>query len=266
MSSKETVLENPEMRILLAGKGDVGRAIGAEALSLSGIEKPKVLIIPSASNTQAKFDGYVGRTTEVFGRQLGASVDVMHGFEQTPSKGEIEDKMGSADVVWIPGGSSQYAKEIFEQTGIGNALVEASKDTVLGGGSAGTMLLSEHGMSYSTPAGGPNEFVGFDGYPIARMTVSPHNDYVEPEDGNTLPRSEHFKDFIIKDGLYRPAPWIGIDHEAGLALTRDGFKVIANDGQTNSGVTAFKNGETGLYEARLMPSADYAPVAQLASS
>jgi len=263
--SKKTILENPEMRVILAGKGDVGLIIGHEALQLSGVEKPNVLIIASASNTQAKFDRYVGNSMDVFEKQLGAKTNTMHEFGQTPTIAEIEDKIGSANVVWIPGGRAQHAKQIFDETGIGAELIKASKDTVLSGGSAGTMLLAEHGMSYSTPIGGPNEFIGFDGYPIARLTVSPHNDYVEPEDGNTEPRSEHFKDFIKKNGLYRPTPCIGIDHEAGLSLTGDGFKVIANDGKNNSGVTAFRDSNTGIYEARFTPTSDYVPVAQLAT-
>jgi peptidase E len=176
-----------------------------------------------------------------------------------PTKTEIDKKFAAADVIWISGGNTQIAKHIFTKTGIDIALKRAALTKVIGGGSAGTLILAKNGMSYSTPKGGPNEYLPVEGLPIVQHTLGVHNDYIEPEDGNTEPRYTYLRQKLSSGAL--PAPAIGIDDAATLVINGQNFRVLS--AAQDSGVTTYQNGDNGLVEARFMPSSSYTPTSQL---
>jgi hypothetical protein len=271
MPVRETLLTNPNAKIILQGKGLPTRPIGAAALELSGSEHPKVLVITTAADNEGDHDKFVAGAREAF---AGAEVNVLHGFGQLPTDTQAQHEIGRHDIRWITGGHSQWAKDKMDNGSIIGATLLANIGTgVTGGGSAGHVLLTRAAMSYYTPDEQTHEYIRFDGYGAADITSSPHGDYVEPEGGNTEPRNYHYLGFINADPSL-PEPYFSVDHEAGLALAGSTYRVLSagnhmsgpdmlSDG-TPAAVSVFvREHESGLAEVRLMPTDAYLPVSGL---
>jgi hypothetical protein len=108
MPVRETLLTNPNAKIILQGKGLPTRPIGAAALELSGSEHPKVLVITTAADNEGDHDKFVAGAREAF---AGAEVNVLHGFGQLPTDTQAQHEIGRHDIRWITGGHSQWAKD-----------------------------------------------------------------------------------------------------------------------------------------------------------
>ncbi len=268
-----TLLDKPDRKLVMVGRGlGLSETIGREILALAGTEgKPNVLIVPSPASTQKKHDKSVADAAVTFSR-LGASTDTLHAFSELPSAEQIADKLGAAHAAWIIGGNSQIAMDIFKTSGFDQALVD-SEHKVISGGSAGMVVQTKESMSWYTPVGKPedNAMVGIDGLGIARITGSPHLDYIERDDGLTLPRSDYFRKFITdpeQSAMGREAnpalPAIGVDDAAALVINGDTYRVLRQDNAAeNVGVTAyFKHGQE-ITEVNHRPDLTYAPISWL---
>lgn len=268
--SLQPLLDRPDRKLLLAGRGgSLGDAIGRTVLDISGLERPKnVLIIPSAANNPDAYLEYVSNATEVF-RRLGANVHVLHGDPtavnfKDPSKEQIDNMVGEADVLWMSGGNTQDAQKLFNRTGLGKAIVD-SRDNVISGGSFGGIIPARQSFSWSTPEGRPdlNDWKTVHGLNIVNAIVGVHNDYIENEPwrGGVIdkPRSHYFEPYLVKQ-LARPASQtpdlgIGIDDRSAIAIADGAFRVInAEDAEPNDGVTTYRLRDSGLIEARFTPA------------
>ncbi|HMT19528.1 MAG TPA: Type 1 glutamine amidotransferase-like domain-containing protein [Candidatus Saccharibacteria bacterium] len=283
--SKETaqnpqpLLDRPDRKLLLVGRGGgLGERIGREALELSGLERPKnVLIIPSAANNAKAYRRYTEEPNEVF-RSLGAKVKVLHGnpnsktFED-PSAERIANMVGEADVIWMSGGNTTQARNLFDRTGLGQALVD-SEGKVISGGSAGTLLQANEGISWYTPEGKPeeNQWVIERGMGMFKPIVGVHHDYIENEPWNggmlDTPRSIHHEAYL-EERLTQPGSHdlgVGIDDASALAISDGTFRVVnAEDASPGVGVTSYRRRDSGLIEARFNPQTtqNYLPLDQL---
>ncbi len=246
--------------------GGLTRAIGQEVLALTGVEaKKNVLIVPSPASTPQNYDKAVADATGVFKGELGARVSVLHKFGEDPSPEQIANELGDAHAVWVTGGRSQLAEEIFRRSGFGQALVD-SRGKVISGGSAGMVMQARKAMSWSTPPGRPedNAFLPVDGLGIVDATVSPHLDFVEKDDGLTEPRSAYFGPFLLDPKNEAGDLGIGVDDAAALAINGQEFRVLTQDGaEPGSGVSVFHRQESGFQEVDFVPRASYAPLEQL---
>jgi peptidase E len=164
--SPESLLDRPDRKLLFVGRGfNLSKPIGRQALDLTGLERPKnVLVIPSPANNPKAYKRYIGEPRKVFG-ELGAKVKVLHGNPTSktfkdPSAEQIANMVGEADVLWISGGNTTQARELFERTGLGKELLD-STEKVISGGSAGALLQAKQGFSWYTPEHHPelNEWV-----------------------------------------------------------------------------------------------------------
>lgn len=277
--SPESLVSNPESRLLLVGRGfSLGPAIGREALSLTGLERPKnVLVIPSSANNAQAYSRYIGEPREVFGA-LGAKVKVLHGNPTSktfkdPSAEQITNMVGEADVIWMSGGNTTQARELFERTGLGQELLD-SEGKVISGGSAGALLQAKQGFSWYTPEGHPeqNDWVTEHGTGMLNAIVGVHNDYVENEpwrEGTIdKPRSHYFKPYLVDQWAQGnpdiPELGIGIDDESAIAIADGSFRVVNADGvRPDRGVTSYHMRDSGLVEARFLPTPAYIPTSQL---
>lgn len=242
MISGEQLLSHPNMRLFLQGKGKVTSPIGRGALKFFELDQPNVLLVTSASYEKEDAIKYAAAGKRVFGKENGASVSVLHKFGQLPTATQIEHEVGKADMVWFTGGSSQLAMDILKTSGADVALNAAAIEKPFGGGSFGCIAMAKHGMSYYTDDGS-NQYINFDGFGYLDAVVSPHLDFIEPEDGNTLPRSHFFMKFLTKGGLYVPVFGIGVDHEAGLGISATQFQVFGK--YKASGVTTYQSDGMG---------------------
>ncbi len=261
------LLDRPDRRLLMVGRGfDLGPTIGREALDMTGIERPKnVLVIPSSANNAKAYRRYIEEPRLVFGA-LGAKVKVLHGNPTSktfkdPSVDQIANMVGEADVLWMSGGNTTQARQLFERTGLGNALLD-SKGKVISGGSAGALLQARQGFSWYTPEKHPelNDWVTETGMGMFNGIVGVHNDYVEGErwgDGVLdQPRSHYFKPYLEEQLILEDTPnlGIGIDDESAIAISDGTFRVVNAEGAKSSvGVTSYQLRESGLIEARFTP-------------
>ncbi len=263
-----TIIDKPGRKLLLVGRGGgLSKCVAKEALMLTGIKRPKnVLLIPSAANNALAYNSYVRETGEVFGA-LGAKVKVLHGNPTSktfkdPSAEQIANMVGEADVIWMCGGNTTQAREIFERTGIGKVLVN-SKGKVIAGGSAGALeLAGKETISLLTPEGHPdkNRWVVEHGIGIFKPILAVHNDFIEnlPWRGGIIDKPRSFyHEKILKELLSQPnCPdfGVGIDDESAIAIRGDDFKVInADDAGPNVGVTTYQLHKNRLIESHFTP-------------
>lgn len=276
----EALVDDPDRRLVLVGRGlSLSQAIGRGVLELA--EGSKVLLVPSPAPNARDFERYKDEATSVFGN-LGARVQTLHGNPSAenfkdPSAEQIANMVGEADALWISGGNTTQARQIFERTGIGQAILD-TRGKVIAGGSAGALLQARQGHSWYTPEGHPeqNDWVTERGLGMLNATVGVHNDYVENGqwgDGKIdQQRSHYFAPYLEDQWNTNPnAPrlGLGIDDESAIAFADGGFKVINADGANpDRGVTSYHPRPSGLYEARFTPAStpNFVPVSHLSQA
>jgi len=73
---------------------------------------------------------------------LGGRIDFVN--LRAYDKNEIKQRLSQADVIYIVGGKQFILPDLFKQTGTDEILKELSKETVIMGTSAGSMILGKH--------------------------------------------------------------------------------------------------------------------------
>lgn len=142
------------MNIVAIGGGD--RLPHMEkALDLTGEEKPRALIIPSAASTQLSFDKKVSLYSQAF-EELGVPVDILHEYNERPSADAISQKIGEASLLYTFGGNSPYMIRTLAEHGTDKAIYNAVRSgKVHAGLSAGALLPFR--LALSNPAAKPAE-------------------------------------------------------------------------------------------------------------
>lgn len=221
-------MQHEKLKIVAAGGGAPNKSSGSaltHAVEMSGVEKPRVLIIPSAKTTQEAHDSTVRATEELYVDRLGLEMRVLHGFEQPPTKTQVEHEIGSADVAYIPGGDTARMMEAWAATGIAATLGSAALkgSVVLSGVSAGAIAPFRwgHSDSLSYRPGRENDwdFIPVDGLGLVNAGITPHHNTKNERLG---PRSESFQRMFNTIGAEKSTPvGIGIDNFAAV-IVEDG--------------------------------------------
>ncbi len=106
----------------------------AEALRLTGKDRPTVCLVMTASSDDA---GYLLATFDAF---RGWSVDVTHLRLSTMPNADPRELLGAADLVWVGGGSVANLLALWRLHGVDTAMREAWEGgTILAGVSAGSI-------------------------------------------------------------------------------------------------------------------------------
>lgn len=106
-----------------------------------------MLFVPTASDDA---DSYCLIVAEVYGKELGCSVDHLRLASESPSIAKIEDQIGQADLIYVGGGNTQKMLDTWRMYGVDNLLKQQSAtDVVLAGVSAGAICWFEFGHSDS---------------------------------------------------------------------------------------------------------------------
>jgi peptidase E len=135
----------PEPQILaLGGHGmQPGEPLDRFLLELTGAERPRVLLIPTASAENAEF---VVRFYECFGRRARASHLRLFGI---PTRG-IRDVVLDQDAIFVGGGNTANMLAVWRVHGVDAALREAwERGIVLAGSSAGSICWFDAGVTDS---------------------------------------------------------------------------------------------------------------------
>ncbi|HSL63219.1 MAG TPA: peptidase E [Gaiellaceae bacterium] len=136
---------SPEPQILaLGGHGmQPGEPLDDFLLELTGAERPRVLLIPTASAENAE---YVVRFYECFGRRTRASHLRLFGI---PTQG-IRDVILDQDAIFVGGGNTANMLAVWRVHGVDEALREAwERGIVLAGSSAGSICWFDAGVTDS---------------------------------------------------------------------------------------------------------------------
>ena len=279
-SHTNTILDRPYRKVVLVGRGSkLSKSIASEILSLTGLDRHiKVLLIPSAANNSTTYRKCVNETTKIFSH-LGAHVDVLHGDPTAnnfhdPTRKRIEHMIAKANVLWISGGNTTQARNLFERTGLGY-FIKHSTGKVIAGGSAGALELADKdALSFSTPERLPeeNDWIDERGIGIFKPVIGVHNDFIEhlPWKGGILskPRSFYHKK-MLKKLLTRSSHrrfGVCIDDASALVIHNDSFKVVnADDADSHAGVTTYRLLDDKLIESHFTPknTVNFIPLDQL---
>ena len=121
--------------------------IDQEVVRLSGKARPKALFIPTASyDNPERWKVF----QDVYGDELGCDTDVLYLLGLNPSKAELEDKILSADLIYVSGGNTLKLMRRWRRLGVDKILERAHEQgIVLAGLSAGAICWFKYGHSDS---------------------------------------------------------------------------------------------------------------------
>jgi len=121
-------------------------------VDFSGKDKPKALFIPTASSDREE---YIEVFENVYGNTLGCKTDVLKLIEEKTSASAIEEKILSADIIYVGGGNTAMMIDLWGKNKVDLYLKKAYENgTVLSGLSAGAICWFKFGHSDS------NRFTG----------------------------------------------------------------------------------------------------------
>jgi dipeptidase E len=122
---------------------EIDRAI----VRLSSKRRPKVLFIPTASNDSI---GYWETFQKLYVEELGCETDVLFLIGKSLSDRQIEEKILSADIIYVGGGNTQRMLQIWKKFDVDTLLRQAyNKGIILAGLSAGAIAWFRYGSSDS---------------------------------------------------------------------------------------------------------------------
>ena len=121
--------------------------IDREIVELSGKSRPKALLIPTASyDAPERLEVF----RSVYGKELGCDIDVLHLLNVEPTMEELEDKILSADLIYVSGGNTQKLMMRWRRLGVDKVIETAYRKGIpLSGLSAGCICWYAWGHSNS---------------------------------------------------------------------------------------------------------------------
>lgn len=114
---------------------------------LSGKKHPRVLFVPTASNDAI---GYWETFQNVYQEKLHCKVDVLFLFREKFTHKQIEEKIFSADIIYVGGGNTLRMLRVWKKYGVDCVFRKAyKKGVILTGLSAGAIAWFRYGVSDS---------------------------------------------------------------------------------------------------------------------
>ena len=221
-------------KIIAIGGGEVREKstlqIDKEIISFSGKKNPKLLFIPTASS-DAK--GYFFGINEYFSN-LGCSVDVLYLIREKPTKKEIENKILSADIIYVGGGKTLKMMTLWRKLGVDILLEKAlKKNIVLCGLSAGSICWFKNGNSDSRKfSSNSNQLIKVTGLGFIEALHCPHYDAEQH-------RQEDLKRMMKKSPLIA----IAIEDNCAFQIENQNYKIITSNPKAKAYKIYWKNGE-----------------------
>ena len=172
---------NEKIKIVAIGGGNKDKAI-EHALTMSGAEKPSVLLIPSAASNVNSYGRKVPVLTEYF-QSLGVDVNVLHEFGEDPSATKIAHELGRNSLIYTIGGSSPHMLRTMARHGTDVAVADAIRGgTVHAGLSAGALLPFElaHSNTSVKPSSEDWDYQYLDMLGIIPGVATAHADQHDP--------------------------------------------------------------------------------------
>ena len=244
-------------KIVAIGGGEIAtgetRSIDKEIISLTGVDRPRALFIPTASSDS---EGYWEVFRAVYGRRLGCRTDVLYLLGVSPTREELEERILSADLVYVGGGNTLKMMRRWRRLGVDRVLEEAwRRGTVLCGLSAGCICWFSWGHSDSMAFYDPEgwQYVRVKGMGLIDALGCPHYD----SDTAGVPRAEEFQRMVRKHADVG----IAIDDRCALEVVDDAYRVITS--RADGGVYKLTKRRGGLSIRQVERRKEYRPIAEL---
>jgi peptidase E len=168
------------MNIIAIGGGDKKPAV-QRGLDLSD-GCSRVLIVPTAASTEGAFDRKVPAALEFF-EELGAAPAILHRFEETPTKTQIEHEIGRAGLIYTIGGNTPNMLKTMSEHRSDHAIEQAIRaGKVHAGTSAGALLPFKilHSNVAKHPSKEEWDFAYLNGLGIIDAAATAHADQHDP--------------------------------------------------------------------------------------
>jgi dipeptidase E len=181
----------------------------------TGAQWPIALFIPTASSDA---EGYAQVVSEVYGAQLGCTVEVLRLIENPPPHERIAEMIRGADLIYVGGGNTLKMMRLWRRLGVDKLLLEAhANGKVLCGLSAGALCWFAYGHSDSMAFYHPDDwdYIRVKCLGILPFTGCPHYD----GEG----RDKSFQTMIARDG----GIGIAIDDCAAVEADGDRFRILS---------------------------------------
>jgi dipeptidase E len=226
-------------KIIAIGGGEIGRPgypvettkIDKEIIKLTGKKNPKLLFIPTASLDS---ELYFETVKKHFGKKLGCIIDALYLIKEKLSKKEIQNKILTADIVYVGGGNTQKMFRVWEKNGVDKILEKAyKKGIVLSGLSAGSICWFRGGVSDSRKFTNSNSnLVKINGLGFINALHSPHYN-IEKDRRSGLKK-------IMKNNS---SVAIAIDNCCAVEFINDTYRVISSKSKANAYKVYWQDGK-----------------------
>ncbi len=215
--------------------------IEKRVVELTGKTNPRALFVPTASyDSVERWQVFRG----LYGGRLGCRTDVLYLLNRNPGQDELEERILSADLVYVGGGNTLKMMRRWRRLGVDALLREAhDRGIVLAGRSAGMICWFKYGHSDSMSFYNPDRwsYVRVKGMGLIDAIGCPHYN------GETagVPREEEFQSMVMR----YPELGIAVDNHCAIEFVDDGYRVITS----RPGVGAYRlfKGADGLVVERL---------------
>ncbi len=206
----------PLRKILVTG-GAYGPPWIKYLIGLTGKEKPKICVLPTASGDNQGYINYMLDNLKKFSTEPYVQKVFI---ESATQKISFEESLMAADAILVPSGNTLDMIALWQAHGIDKILKTAwEKGIVLTGSSAGAICWFHEGLSDSRPkALSSVKSLGF-----LKGSVSPHYH-------SSPTRSTTYQDMVLKGDI---KPGYGLDENAGLYFEGTIIaKVLAGDAKS----------------------------------
>lgn len=236
-------------RILATSGGFVGTkglwgvmqpgGIMRRALELTGRDRPRVLLVMTASGDDASY------LAAMYSALAASSCDVDHLALFTQPNRPVDESIGTADLIWVGGGSVANLLALWRLHGVDAAMRDAwERGTVLGGVSAGSICWH---------VGGPTDSFGTELRPVTdALALLPFGNgvhYDSEEQRRPLLQQ------LVRDAIL-PTSYATDDHVGILYEGTDAVEVITDepvDPTTGPAAYLLERSSGDVTERRLAP-------------
>ncbi len=212
--------------------------IDEEIIRLTNKKHPKVLYVPTAGGDSVK---YCELYKSIYEGKFGCEFDVLFLINETPSEGEIREKVFSSDIIYIGGGSPARLMEYFRRFNLDNILKEASqRGIVLAGISAGALCFGKHYFEVDNTeefiTEGFSDYIKVDCLGFYEIIICPHY--------NLAGYSKKLDAMIKEYGLVG----IAIDNDCAIEFVDNTYRLISTRENANA-YRVYKSGDKIVREA-----------------
>ena len=231
-------------------------AIDERVVALTGKSNPRALFIPTASSDSREYWHGFQRT---YAGELGCETDVLYLLGVNPTKEELEQKILSADLIYVGGGNTLMMMRRWRRLGVDGVLREAyRRGIVLSGLSAGCICWFSWGHSDSMSFYQPDDwsYIRVRGMGLVDALGCPHYDSATAG----IERRDDFQAMMRRHSDIG----LAIDDFCALEIVDDTYRVI--NSREGAGAYKLTKHRGTITETPIPQSEEYEPLAELLAS